>query len=80
MMEHKDMYTLQELFESLPISIAELARKSKVNEVTLARVRDGKAARRDTANKLLLALSQVYNRSLTLHNVTGLSLQGQGDD
>jgi predicted transcriptional regulator len=74
-LETKDTYTLQELFEDLPISIAELARKSEINEVTLARIRDGKAARRDTANRLLNALSQVYDRQLTLRNVTGIHVQ-----
>ncbi len=74
-METRDTYTLQGLFEDLPISIAELARKSEINEVTLARIRDGKAARRDTANKLLNALSHVYDRHLTLRNVTGINVQ-----
>ncbi len=75
-MDEKSTYTLQELFESLPISIAELARRSNINEVTLARIRDGKAARRDTANRLLRELSKVYDRALTLHNVSGITVQG----
>ena len=74
-MENRDTYTLQELFESLPISISKLAKESGINEVTLARIRDGYVARRDTANKLLLALSRVYNRTLTLRNVTGVNVQ-----
>ena len=76
-LEDKDTYTIQELFEALPIAIAELARQSGINEVTLARIRDGKPARRGTANKLLLALSRVYDRPLNLYNVTGINLQGQ---
>jgi predicted transcriptional regulator len=74
-MEMKDMYTLQELFEDLPIPIAELARESHINEVTLARIRDGRIARRDTANKLLRTLSKVYDRPLTLRNVSGITVQ-----
>jgi predicted transcriptional regulator len=74
-MEDKATYTLQELFEDLPISISELARKSEINEVTLARIRDGYTARRDTANKLLRALSKVYERQLNLRNVTGINVQ-----
>ena len=74
-MEDRDTYTLQELFENLPISISKLAKESGINEVTLARIRDGYVARRDTANKLLLALSRVYNRTLTLRNVTGVNVQ-----
>ncbi len=74
-MEDKDTYTLQELFDDLPIPIAELARESRINEVTLARIRDGKVARRDTANKLLRTLSKIYDRPLTLRNVTGITVQ-----
>jgi predicted transcriptional regulator len=55
---------------NLPISIAELARRSKVNEVTIARIRDGESvALRSTANKMLRAFSEVYGRILTLDNV-----------
>lgn len=75
-MEEKSTYTLQELFENLPVPIAELARQSGINEVTLARMRDGRVTRRDTTNKLLLALSNVYGRTLNLKNVTGINLQG----
>lgn len=74
-METKEMYTLQELFEDLPIPIAELARESGINEVTLARIRDGRIARRDTANKLLRQLSRIYERPLTLRNVSGINVQ-----
>jgi len=76
-MEQKDSYTLRELFEFLPIPIAELARQSGINEVTLARIRDGRPTRRATANKLLLTLEKVYDRPLSLRNVTGINIQGQ---
>jgi predicted transcriptional regulator len=76
-MEYKETYTLQELFEDLPISIAELARRSRINEVTLARIRDGRVARRDTANRLLRELGEVYDRALNLRNVTGIHVQGE---
>ena len=69
-MEEKSRYTLHELFNNLPIAIAELARRSKVNEVTIARIRDGESvALRSTANKLLRVFSEVYGRTLTLDNV-----------
>ena len=76
-MENKDTYTLQELFENLPISISELARQSKLNEVTLARIRNGHAGRRDSVNRLLATLSKVYERPLSLRNVTGIQIRGQ---
>jgi predicted transcriptional regulator len=69
-MEEKSKYTLRDLFNNLPISLAELARRSKVNEVTIARIRDGESvALRSTANKLLRVFSEVYGRTLTLDNV-----------
>lgn len=74
-MENKSTYGIQELFEMLPMTIAELARQSGVNEVTLARMRDGRATRRDTVNKLLNTLSRVYERPLSVHNVTDLNIQ-----
>jgi predicted transcriptional regulator len=73
-MQNKDTYTLQELFERLPISISRLAKESDLNEVTLARIRDGERTRRDTVNKLLLTMSKVYDRELTLDNVTGINV------
>jgi predicted transcriptional regulator len=74
-MQEKSTYTIQELFEDLPITIAELARQSVINEVTLARIRDGKGTRRSTVNKLLLTLSKIYERPLSVHNVTGINVQ-----
>jgi predicted transcriptional regulator len=69
-MEEKSRYTLRDLFNNLPISLAELARRSRVNEVTIARIRDGESvALRSTANRLLQAFSEVYGRTLTLDNV-----------
>ena len=74
-MEIKELYTLTELFDDLPITIAELGRQSEINEVTLARIRDGKPTRRSTVNKLLLTLSKVYEIPLSLRNVTGVNVQ-----
>jgi predicted transcriptional regulator len=69
-MEEKSRYTLRDLFNNLPISLAELARRSRVNEVTIARIRDGESvALRSTANRLLPVFSAVYGRTLTLDNV-----------
>ena len=73
-MQQKDIYTLQELFEYLPVPITQLARESGINEVTLARMRDGAKTRRDTVNKLLIAMSRIYERSLSLANVTGINV------
>jgi len=69
-MEDKRRYTMQDLFNNLPISIAELSRRSAVNEVTIARIRDGESvALRSTANRLLRVFSEVYGRPLSLDNV-----------
>jgi transcriptional regulator with XRE-family HTH domain len=73
-MEKKESYTIGELFDFLPITIAELARRSGINEVTLARIRDGERTRRDTVNKLMLALSLIYEVPLSINNVTGINI------
>jgi predicted transcriptional regulator len=78
-MQEKPMYTLRELFDDLPISLRQLGKRANVNEVTIARIRDGQPARRSTLNRLLRAMSEtdVYNRSLSLANVTGVFIQGE---
>lgn len=73
-MENKDTVTLQELFEFLPMPLSRLATESDINEVTLARIRDGERVRRDTINKLLRTMSRVYGRELNLRNVTGINV------
>jgi predicted transcriptional regulator len=79
MLESKDIYHIRELFEALPIPIAELARHSGINEVTLARIRDGRPTRLSTRNKLLLALSRIYGKDFTPRNVVGIQVQGQSE-
>ena len=75
MLEDKDTYSLQDLYDSLAITLGELADRSNINETTLARIRDGKPARRATANKLLQFFSEYYGRTFTVRNVTGLNIQ-----
>jgi predicted transcriptional regulator len=72
MLDEQSTYSIQELFDFLPITISELARKSEINEVTLARIRDGKSTRRSTVNKLLLTMTEIYGRNLNIRNVTGI--------
>lgn len=74
-MEELKSYPLSMLFEDLPISLLELSKRAKINEVTLARVRDGKPTRRATANKLLLEFSSIYGKHFTLRNVTGINVE-----
>lgn len=73
MLPDQETYSIQELFELLPITIAELARQSHINEVTLARIRDGKSTRRSTVNKLLVTMSEIHKRPLSIRNVTGIN-------
>src|SRR6266567_7062089 len=75
MLEEKDTYTVAELYEELDITLVELGQLSGLNEVTIARIRDGKPTRRVSVNKLLTAFSQVYDRPLSLRNVTGINVQ-----
>jgi predicted transcriptional regulator len=73
MLEEQETYSIHDLFDMLPITLVELARRSKINEVTLARMRDGKSIRRSTVNKLLITMSEIYGRNLTIKNVTGIN-------
>jgi predicted transcriptional regulator len=74
-MEEKDIYTLQELYDELPCSLVELGDRAGLNEVTIARIRDGKPVRRSSVNRLMLTFSEIYKRSLSLRNVTGINVQ-----
>lgn len=73
-MQEEKTYSIKELFDDLPMSIRHLAQEIKINEVTLARIRDGKPTRRPTANKLLLFFSDLYKQKYTLRNVTGINI------
>lgn len=77
MLEDKEVYTLRELIESLPSSLRQFGKDYKISEVTIARIRDGKPAIRSTINKLLIALSSVYEKKLTMRNVEGIIIRGQ---
>ena len=68
------VYTIEELFRRLPISLSELARRSKISEVTAAKIRDGKVARLHTINKMLATFSEVYGVTLTIDNVKGFNV------
>lgn len=74
-MKEKDIYTLDELYANLDISLFKLSRIADVTEPTLARIRDGYSARRETVNKLLKGFSKVYERELSLENVTGITFE-----
>ncbi len=75
MEEEKNTYTIQELYDDLPITLIDLGERADLNEVTVARIRDGKPARRTSVNKLLRVLSEVYGRPLSLRNVSGINVQ-----
>jgi predicted transcriptional regulator len=74
-MEDKTTYTIEELYDELPMTLTDLGEKADLNEVTLARIRDGRPARRSTINRLLRTLSEIYGRPLSLRNVTGINVQ-----
>jgi hypothetical protein len=75
-MKQKDMYTLEELYGNLKISLSKLSKIADINEGTLIRIRKGLySVRKTTVNKLLDAFSEVYGRELSLDNVTGIRLE-----
>jgi predicted transcriptional regulator len=73
--EEQTTYTIQELYDDLPITLVELSQRADLNEVTVARIRDGKPSRRTSVNRLLLVLSDIYKKPLSLKNVTGINVQ-----
>lgn len=77
MLEEKDIYTLRELIENLPLSLREFGKRNDISEVTIARLRDGKPGMRSTINRLLAALSETYNKPLTMRNVRGIIIRGE---
>jgi predicted transcriptional regulator len=74
-MDQKETYTLAELYEELPCTIRDLANMAGLNEVTVARIRDGRATRRSTVNRLLRTMGEIYDRPLSVRNVTGIAVQ-----
>ncbi len=74
-MEPKAKYTIEELYDNLPCTLVDLGTRADLNEVTIARIRDGKPARRSTVNRLLLVMSEIYQRPLSLANVAGINVQ-----
>jgi predicted transcriptional regulator len=76
-LEEKDTYTLRELIESLPLSLREFGKRYDISEVTIARLRDGKPGLRATVNRLLAALSETYDKPLTMRNVRGITFRGE---
>lgn len=68
-------YSIEELYDDLPITLVELGERADLNEVTVARIRDGKPSRRTSVNRLLRVLSDLYGKQLSLKNVTGIHVQ-----
>lgn len=75
MEEEQSTYTIQELYDDLPITLVELAERADLNEVTVARIRDGKPTRRTSVNRLMRVLTELYGKPLSLKNVSGVNVQ-----
>lgn len=75
MLDQKNTYTVNDLFDNLALTLREFSKRSGINEVTLARIRDGKTAYRSTVNKMLDCFSEIYDRPFNLNNVTGANVQ-----
>ncbi len=68
------MREFKELIENMPATLTELARRSGVSERSIMRMRDGERVNRSTANKVLYGLSQLYDQTFVLKDVTGINL------
>jgi len=71
------MDRINDLIANMPITVAELSRRSGVTVNTINSFTDGHMVRRDSAIKILNALSEVYNKQLTIQNVTGINYKGK---
>ncbi|HEX3640538.1 MAG TPA: hypothetical protein VHV10_04555, partial [Ktedonobacteraceae bacterium] len=71
----KDTYSFNELCDNLKIPLSEFCKRAGITEGTLARIRKGYGARRFTVNKILDTFSKIYERELSLDNVTGIYAQ-----
>ena len=72
----KDRYTLDELFNNLPISLRELSRRSGVNKVTINSIANKKRIpHKSTINRLLPTMSEVYGKNLTWENLAGMDIE-----
>jgi hypothetical protein len=69
-----NIFDFSKALENMPANLSELARLADVSERSLMRMRDGESVLRDTANKVLRGLSQIYGQTFTLDNVTGINL------
>lgn len=76
-LEDQSTYLLRELLEDLPCPFRAFGKKYDISEVTIARLYNGKPALRYTINKLLNALSEVYGKTFTTHNVQGIIVRGE---
>ena len=76
-MKEKERYTLEELYDKLPIPITELSKRSGKSHGTLTRIRSGEPTRKSTINQLLMTLSEIYGIELSTDNVTGITLEGR---
>lgn len=74
-MKQKESYTLEELCDSLSITLTKFCQMAGITEGTLIRLRQGHSARRVTINKLLETFSKVYGLDFSLDNVSGLTPQ-----
>jgi len=74
-MKEKEKYSFSELCDNLKIPLSEFCKRAEITEGTLARIRKGYKARRFTVNKILDTFSKIYNRELSLDNVTGIHAQ-----
>jgi hypothetical protein len=74
-LHHQPVYTLHDLIECLPCKLTKLADMAGISSTGLLCVRNANPTRLSTANKLLRALSEIYDRPLSLHNVTGFNIQ-----
>lgn len=68
----KEMYTLEELFAHLPMSLFQFANENGISYEVSSALKKGKNIRDESKNAILAAFSRVYDRPLNYSNVVGI--------
>jgi hypothetical protein len=73
--EAKPTYAIEELFDSLPLSLWQVAETLEVPEYTIVRFKKGESIAATRVRLFLRFLSWIYQTKFSLSNVTGIKVQ-----
>lgn len=71
----KDSYTIQELLEGLPFATAQMSQALQIPEYAIDNLINGNPIGADRVRLISLFLSWMYQRNLTIANITGIKVK-----